>query len=117
MVLHSGRLYLLDRDLEAVRAGELRPQPLVIRVNAGDCLTIALSNRMETSPASFHLDSPTFDPQGSLGITLGFNPEQTVLPGERTRYRYYADSELGAVLIRGLSATCSTTPGRASTAL
>ncbi len=100
LTLHSGRLYLLDSDVEALREGALRPEPLVIRINAGDCLTVNLSNLMAASPASFHVDSPSFDPQGSLGITLGYNPEQTVQPGERRSYRFYAESELGAVLIR-----------------
>jgi hypothetical protein len=100
MTIQTGRMYVLDADVDAVLNQERRPGPLVIRGNAGDCITINFTNRMSDQPASLHLDSPTFDPQGSLGITLGFNPDQTVQPGEGITYRYYADKELGAVLIR-----------------
>ena len=55
---------------------------------------------MTVRPASLHLDSPAFDPRGSLGITLGYNPVQTARPGESITYRYFADKELGAVLMR-----------------
>jgi FtsP/CotA-like multicopper oxidase with cupredoxin domain len=95
----TGRMYVLDSDVEAVYSGLKRPEPLVIRANAGDCVTIQLTNQMN-QPASLHLDSPAFDPQGSLGITLGYNPDQAVQPGETIVYRYYAEQELGAVLIR-----------------
>ncbi|GJL65619.1 MAG: hypothetical protein NPIRA05_05900 [Nitrospirales bacterium] len=102
-----GRMYVLDSDVEAVLSGEMQANPLVIRANIGDCITVKLTNRMKTHHASFHLDSPTFDPQGSLGITLGLNPAQTVPPHDESEhppssrtYRYFAEEELGAVLIR-----------------
>jgi FtsP/CotA-like multicopper oxidase with cupredoxin domain len=94
-----GRMYVLDSEVEAIHSGHKRAEPLVIRANAGDCITVQLTNQMD-QPASFHLDSPAFDPLGSLGITLGFNPDQTVQPGGRIIYRFHADQELGAVLIR-----------------
>ncbi len=95
----TGRIYVLDQDLEAVQSGARRPEPLVIRANAGDCITVSFTNR-SSQPASFHVDSPTFDPQGSLGITLGYNPDQVALPGEHINYTFYAEDELGVVLAR-----------------
>ncbi len=100
LIIDTGRLYILDEDVEQVLAGNKAAEPLVIRANAGDCLTINFTNRMTVQPASFHLDSPSFNPQGSLGITLGYNPAQAAQPGESLTYRYYADKELGSVLIR-----------------
>jgi hypothetical protein len=103
----QGRMYVLDADVDAVLTGDKQANPLVIRANSGECITVKLTNRMKEGHASFHLDSPSFDPQGSLGITLGLNPEQTVpphqeasLPPASRTYRYFADEELGAVLIR-----------------
>lgn len=103
----QGQLFVLDADVEAVLTGDKQANPLVIRANSGDCVTVKLTNLTEKQHASFHLDSPSFDPQGSLGITLGLNPEQTVpphkdanLPPASRTYRYFADEELGAVLIR-----------------
>ena len=94
-----GRMYVLDSEVEAILNHQERPEPLVIRANAGDCITIQLTNQMD-QPASLHLDSPAFDPQGSLGITLGYNPDQAVQPGQSISYRFYAEQELGTVLIR-----------------
>jgi len=100
MTIPKGRVYVLDSDMDAVLRGDGRPEPLVIRANAGDCITVNFTNRMTAQPASLHLDSPAFDPRGSLGITLGYNPVQTAQPGESITYRYFADKELGAVLMR-----------------
>ena len=95
----TGRIYVLDSDVDAVVNGETRPEPLVIRANAGDCLTVRFTNRA-SQPATFHVDGASFDPQGSLGVTLGYNPDQAVQPGERIDYKYYAATELGALLVR-----------------
>lgn len=100
MILRNGRMYVLDKDIEAVLSGAQKPDPLVVRANAGDCINIQFTNRLEDSSASLHLDSPTLDPLGSLGINVGFNPKQTADPGESISYRYYVESELGAILIR-----------------
>lgn len=100
LMIPTGRMYVLDEDMDAVLSGRKRPEPLVIRANAGDCLSITLTNRMSNQPASINLDAMTFDPQGSLGITIGFNPDQTVQPGESITYRYFTGKELGTVLMR-----------------
>ncbi len=98
--IRSGKMYALDADVQAILSGNMRPEPLAIRANHGDCIVVNFTNRMETSAASFHIDALAFNPQGSLGITLGFNPDSTALPGQSRTYRYYADSEIGTVLIR-----------------
>ena len=96
----NGRMYALDSDVSAIRSGAKRARPLAIRANHGDCITIIFTNRMEGQPASMQVDGVSIDPRGSLGITLGMNPDQTVLPGGTTTYKYYADKELGVVQIR-----------------
>lgn len=50
----QGRFFVLKEDIEKagsldayislVECGEIRPEPLVIRVNAGDCIEIRLTN-------------------------------------------------------------------------
>jgi len=99
LLIPGGRMYVLDRDVDAVLGRRKRPEPLAIRANAGDCLTLRLTNRTN-QPVSINLDAPSFDPQGSLGVTLGYNPDQTVQPGGGRTYRYHAASELGTVLMR-----------------
>ncbi|MDH3684532.1 MAG: multicopper oxidase domain-containing protein, partial [Acidimicrobiia bacterium] len=97
--INAGKLFVLDEDVGAVLAGDKRPDPLVIRANAGDCLLVDLTNET-TQPVSFHLDALAVDPQGSLGVNVGYNPDQTVQPGESRQYAYWAPSELGTVLLR-----------------
>jgi len=95
----SGKMFALDANVEAYLNGETRPEPLVLRANVGDCVTVNFTNRM-AGPSSFHIDSLSFNPLDSLGITLGYNPDQAAQPGETITYRYYAYEELGTLLIR-----------------
>jgi hypothetical protein len=95
----GGRVYVLTEDVRAIHSGEKLPEPLVVRANAGECLTVTFSNQ-SSQPASFHLDALAVDPVNSLGINLGFNRGQVAAPGSFQEYRFYAGSELGAVLIR-----------------
>lgn len=39
------------------------------------------------------------DPKNSGGVTVGFNPDQTVKLGESITYRWYADKELGICML------------------
>ncbi|MEA2226738.1 MAG: hypothetical protein QOF04_368, partial [Solirubrobacteraceae bacterium] len=62
----------------AVEAGTVAPEPLVAHVAAGECLTVAFTNRRATARASFNVNELTKNPESS-GINIGFNPvEQTV---------------------------------------
>jgi hypothetical protein len=47
-----------------VKAGELKPSPLTLHVNVGDCLKINLKNEMAKAQAGFHVDTMVFDPKG-----------------------------------------------------
>jgi FtsP/CotA-like multicopper oxidase with cupredoxin domain len=97
--LESGRMYVLEQDRSAVMDGLQEPEPLVLRVNDGDCVSVNFTNRTD-EPASFHVDAPQVDPRSSLGITVGSNDRQSARPGESITYRFYAQDELGTVLIR-----------------
>ena len=98
--ISTGRMYALDEHVNGIMNGTREPVPLAIRVNAGECLYITLTNLMSDQPASINLDAVALDPQGSLGINVGFNPDQIAQPGETISYRYYADRELGSVIMR-----------------
>lgn len=100
IVVPNGRMYALGSDVDSILNGAKQPEPLAIRANHGDCVTIKFTNHMTDQSASMQVDGLSLDPVGSLGITLGYNPDQTVLPGQSTEYRYYADRELGVVQIR-----------------
>ncbi|MBI4496990.1 MAG: hypothetical protein HY689_03700, partial [Chloroflexi bacterium] len=95
-------VYVLDADLASLDPGRDNPtlEPLVIRANDGDCVQIDFTNRLTDAAASLHVGRLAADPLGSMGITVGFNPDQTVRPGERITSRLFAGAELGTALIR-----------------
>ncbi|MFL5262047.1 MAG: multicopper oxidase domain-containing protein [Anaeromyxobacteraceae bacterium] len=90
-------LFVLDGDVPAVRARERAPlegrvtpglgrdaaQPLVVRANAGDCLTVRFTNRL-AAPAAFHLDGLAWEAERA-GRPLP--PDAAAAPGETLVYR------------------------------
>jgi hypothetical protein len=113
-----GLMYALADDVEALRAGAKKPEPLVIRANEGDCIEVQLSNEIDATwddvnagvggdppvpselatgtrtglRVSLHPQLVSYDVRGSDGATIGFNGDQTVGPGEPAiQYRWYAD--------------------------
>ena len=71
--------------------------PLVLRANAGDCIKVTLTNRLNSSQghASFHIDLVSTNPQNSLGIDVGNNPERDRHAGGRRTYAPYAEQGSG----------------------
>ena len=85
-------------------------EPLVLRVNHGECLKIELKNDLprdgslpDFKRASLHVGELLFDPQGSHGSAIGLNLDSTVAPGESRTYRYFADQELGTTIAFNLA--------------
>ncbi|HHY57224.1 MAG TPA: multicopper oxidase domain-containing protein [Chloroflexi bacterium] len=106
----GGMIYALAEDEAAIKAGAKPVTPLVLRVNAGECLEITLRNNLAAPAAgappevaSLHLSKLTYDPQGSYGAAVGWNRDSTVAPGQRRLYRFYADRELGTALMYNLA--------------
>ncbi|BDG59525.1 hypothetical protein caldi_06150 [Caldinitratiruptor microaerophilus] len=106
----QGRLFVLAEDEEAVRRGELEPEPLVIRANAGEVLEIELTNKLpatfggtafipevETTDCGLHVHLVKFDPLVADGSNVGWNYDSSAGTGETIRYVWYADSELRVV--------------------
>ncbi|KYH25567.1 hypothetical protein HAPAU_22410 [Halalkalicoccus paucihalophilus] len=108
----EGKVYVLEDDAEAVRNGEMNPEPLVIRANVGDCIEINLTNALgdlhddhahptfdiqpdadwdRSKRISLSPQNLLFDDQGSAGMAVGFNFDSTVAPGETKTYRWFAD--------------------------
>jgi hypothetical protein len=118
----EGLLYVLAEDEQAVRTGTTKPEPLVLRANAGDCVKISLRNALPVSygdhvngtdgdvplllepssgtpmgtRVSLHPQLLRHDVRLSDGAAVGFNPDSTAGIGQTVRYEWYADTELGA---------------------
>ena len=118
----NGLMFVLKEYEKKVLNGKIKPKPLILRANAGDCIEVTLTNHLfkpmiqDTHPgvpvdapfppsnrASIHPQLLKYDVLGSDGATVGFNYDQTVAPGESITYRWFADQELGACTLTGLA--------------
>lgn len=113
-----GIVFALAGDEMPIRKGILNPEPLILRANVGDCVEITLHNKLAncfhhgaihgypevpieapfppSQRISLHSQLLAYDPRGSDGAAIGFNPDQTIGPGESITYRWYVDKEVGA---------------------
>jgi len=92
-----GKLFVLERNVADIASGRKRPEPLVLRVNVGDCIDVRLTNRLAAGPVSFHTDLLAADPMSSAGVAAGNNPKQAVDPGNTGSFEFYADPTVGEV--------------------
>lgn len=122
----AGMIYALRRDVKAKSSAGLVPgnvqlkdykraRPIVLRMNAGDCLEILFQNLLDpqraddnqpaTRTASIHvvglqLKNSILDD----GSNVGTNPSSLVAPGDRITYTLYAQKE-GNHLLYSTAAT------------
>lgn len=118
----NGLLFVLKEQEKKVLKGKIKPKPLILRANAGDCIEVTLTNHVfkplkqdphpgvpvdapfpPSNRVSMHAQLLKYDVLGSDGATVGFNYDQTVAPGESITYRWYADTELGACTLTGFA--------------
>ena len=113
-----GIVFALAEDVEAIKSGALNPEPLVLRGNVGELIEVTLHNWLfepfhndivhgypfvqveapfpVSNRISMHPQMLVYDVQGSDGATVGFNPDQTIGPGESITYRWYVDQDFGS---------------------
>lgn len=100
----------LERYLSKVESGEIRPEPLVIRVNAGDCIEIRLTNFLPefiegnefqrktlTDIVGYHIHLVKFDTIVSDGAANGWNNIAGARKCETLIERFFANEELNTV--------------------
>jgi FtsP/CotA-like multicopper oxidase with cupredoxin domain len=101
--LKGGRTaYVPNTDVPAIEKRLKAPEPLVLHVVAGECVTVNLTNLLPT-PVGFavgKLDRAA----GSGGVNVGFADDQNVAPGATRQYVYYAPTDrVGAATIADLA--------------
>ncbi len=132
---NSGMIFALQRDVVPITPGTTlttgnvklrdskRPRPLVLRVNAGDCITVNFTNLLSSQPAvieeqgqpvveqpatrtaSFHVTGMQL--VGGItsdGSNVGKNASSLAVPGESKSYKFYAEHE-GTFLAYSTAAT------------
>ena len=100
----------LDEYIKKVEACKIRPEPLVIRVNAGNCIEVRLTNLLpeflEESPfqmktmtdiVGYHIHLVKFDTIVSDGAANGWNNIAGARQYETLIERFFADTELKTV--------------------
>jgi hypothetical protein len=100
---HLGKMYVLARDRADVLAGRRPPEPLVLRVNQGDCVQVRLTNRTKSGPVTYTCDLLAYDPADSSPGEVGRNGnDPAVAPGQTRTFTYYADAQVGqpAAMVR-----------------
>jgi manganese oxidase len=108
-----GIVYALATDVSPIRSGQKAVEPLVLRVNQGDCVFINLRNRIDPDSryggtrAGFDLGMLLRNPQLSGGAAIGLNPDSTVGFNENTTYTFYADKETGTTIFQNLGSPAS----------
>ncbi len=83
----QGMLFTLAQNKAALLAGQLKKEPLAIRMNVGDCGNVTLTSE-ETDQAVFggfakvemHIHHVQFDPTGSDGTSVGYSYEHSIRP-------------------------------------
>lgn len=109
----GGVVYALSSDVDALKSGAKKLEPLVLRANKGDCVSVTLTNRTDAgSPyggtrAGFDLSKLRRNQQLASGAAVGLNPDTTVAAGKSLTYTFYADTELGSSLFQNLGSTAS----------
>ncbi|WP_306060726.1 multicopper oxidase domain-containing protein [Natronococcus wangiae] len=88
----DGKVFVLEEDEEAIKNGEMMPEPLFIRANVGDCIELNVRNELPDG-TSTHVHFVGFDQLASDSATVGYNYDQATDPGETMTYRWFADDE------------------------
>jgi hypothetical protein len=116
----AGIVFVQRDDVAAVKAKTRKLEPMVLRVNAGDCINLELTNKLPvdantpmpdydswnfmpmlvqnfnlnqvraSKEVSLHPQLVEYDVRTSDGANVGVNDKQTAAPGETKRYRWYA---------------------------
>nr|WP_309101267.1 copper oxidase [Fredinandcohnia onubensis] len=114
-----GIVFALKEDMNDILSGKKNPEPLILRANQNELVEVTLTSLLDFDkfpfkdgiypyprvkvPAfyppslriSLHAHRLDYDIKTSGGETVGFNPDQTVGPGETITYRWYTDSLVG----------------------
>lgn len=126
----DGMMYALRDDITAYKnwaapldasnpAGNrrLRPRPLVLRANAGECVKVRFTNELDVEQwggalvqprASIHAIGVAYNAATSDGGRVGYNPDTTVGIGESIEYYWLAPEREGMYLFRDTAAPTGT---------
>ncbi|HWP43958.1 MAG TPA: copper oxidase, partial [Blastocatellia bacterium] len=109
-------IFAESSDIPALRAGTKKPEPLILRANAGDCIEVTLRNKLPqvvpeadswnmmpmivdffnfnqvrtSNRVSLHPQLLSVNTFTNDGANVGFNEDTTIPPGSSITYKWYA---------------------------
>ena len=103
----QGVLFTLAENKNKLLAGQMKKEPLAIRMNVGDCGAVTLTSE-ETDAATFgdfakvemHIHHVQFDPTGSDGTSVGYSFEHSIRPYTIEDTKLAAAATKGATSIK-----------------
>lgn len=90
-----GRVFATADQAADVADGTRPPEPLVLHATVGDCIEVTLRNDLAEAPVSFRTDLLARSPTEDAGVAAGWEPDQSVAPGDTRVYRLHASAEVG----------------------
>ncbi len=101
-----GKIFVLAKNKDKVRSGQMPSEPLAIRANVGECINLTVtSEQTEDDPdqpfpmTNLHIHHVQFDPNGSDGATAGMVYGQAVRPYRVDDARLATDAAVGATAV------------------
>ena len=114
---YPGYMYVLTQDIDKVRGEEAKNkaardkdgfdpgavttglqgdmiQPLVLRVNQGDCMKMTLRNQMEGEDGSLFISASSMIVSATGKPALTTNPESIVAPGKAQEFEWYIHPQM-----------------------
>src|SRR4029079_7375603 len=83
----QGMLFTLAQNKVALLSGQLKKEPLAIRMNVGDCGAVTLTSEERDedvfggfAKVEMHIHHVQFDPTGSDGTSVGYSYEHSIRP-------------------------------------
>jgi len=109
-------LFVDKEDVDALKSGDKKPEPLILRAAAGECVRVTLFNQLPkevpehhswnqvpmivnyfnfnqirtSNRVGLHPQLVAFDPRTDDGANVGYNIDSTVGPDESRVYTWYA---------------------------
>ena len=109
-------MFVNKEDYDRLQSGELKPEPLILRANAGDCIKVTLINQLPaevpehdswnfmpmivnrfnfnqvrtSNRVGLHPQLVVLNSRNNDGSAVGFNLDSTVGPNEQITYTWYA---------------------------
>ena len=94
--LEAAKIFVLaDANGNPLLDEVAKGQPLVMRANSGDCITVRLFNQLPEGHVGMTPGLLTLDPNSSYGFNFGNNAAgQTAAPGGDVTYTWYAEPQM-----------------------